>query len=91
MQPYFYDPEYQAQYQTTQNTTSRYQSRSDRNKQLEESIFALLHHILTEDANNSYIQSFLTVNQYVEEQNLNPEEVMIELHETKCPPNGKHP
>ena len=49
-----------------------------------------LHRILTEECNNTYIQSFLPVNNFIEENNLNPEELSIVMHATDKPPSGHH-
>ena len=49
-----------------------------------------LHRILTEECNNTYIQSFLPVNNFIEENNLNPEELIIIMHATDKPPSGHY-
>ena len=39
---------------------------------------------------NTYLQSFLSVNNFIEENNLNPEELSIVMHATDKPPSGHH-
>lgn len=85
LQVYFYDPSYQATLRSSQlNRTSR----TDSEMQLELTIFTSLEQILRR--NNSYLQSFFSIDEFIRMENLNPEEIRIELHETTKPPIGEH-
>ena len=57
---------------------------------LKEDIFWTLHTILSEECNNTYLQSFLSVNKFIQENNLNPEELSIVMHATDKPPVNHH-
>jgi len=56
LQLYFLDPDYQASFRAT-----RYQSESQIANPIDKEIFLRLHSGITEEANNSYVRSFLTV------------------------------
>ena len=88
MQTYFHDPEYQANYRATRNART---SLPARELELRTVIFRTLQDILTRDCNNPYLRSFLSINEFIVQQNLNPEELRIELRATERPPTGHHP
>lgn len=46
---------------------------------------------MTQEAHNTYISSFLTVSEWIQQSGHNPEEISIELHETERPSGGQHP
>ena len=50
----------------------------------------LLRDILVHDYNNTYLQSFFSVNEYIQRNNLSPENLNLELHATDKPPPGHH-
>eukprot|EP00571_Detonula_confervacea_P014553 CAMPEP_0172308584 /NCGR_PEP_ID=MMETSP1058-20130122/9127_1 /TAXON_ID=83371 /ORGANISM="Detonula confervacea, Strain CCMP 353" /LENGTH=520 /DNA_ID=CAMNT_0013021029 /DNA_START=96 /DNA_END=1655 /DNA_ORIENTATION=- len=92
LQVYFCDPDYQAEIRA-----SRFDS-ADQTKFVHDYnrfLFRKLHRILLE-VQNSYLDSFLSVNEYIEQHNLNPDEIKIELHESDRPEDayrrrGRHP
>ena len=88
MQTYFYDAEYQAQHRTTRDSSTSVPARE---LAVRTDIFRELHRILTEVCDNSYLRSFLSINQFIRERGLNPDELRIELHATDKPPANHHP
>ena len=84
MQAYFHNAEYQARHRASRGG-------SEEDLELQTRIFCNLHWCLTKECNNSYLQSFLTVNEYIAENNLNPEEFSIVMHSTDNIPLGHHP
>ena len=62
-------------------------SNSESNRQ---GIFCRLHSAITEQANNSYVRSFLNVVEWIRQSGHNPEELHFELHETERPAGGQH-
>ena len=54
------------------------------------SIFRTLHRIIANECQNSYLQSFLSINEYIQRERLNPEEVQIQLCATERPQEGHH-
>ena len=88
LQTYFYDAEFQAKYRALKSARS-----SIRQTELlrRERIFRLLHDILVNDCNNSYLQSFLSINEFIRSRNMRPETLCIELHATHKPEQGHHP
>ena len=55
------------------------------------SLFHMLHQMLL-NAPNSHLQSFLSIKEYVETNNLNPAETFFEIHGTDRPtPSNQHP
>ena len=87
MQTYFHDPDFQAKHRASRGNSGV----SPRYMALREKIFRTLHTILSEECNNTYLQSFLSVHNFVQENNLNPEELSIVMHATDKPPTGHHP
>lgn len=81
LQIYFYDPEYQHDIRVLKSTSPNSQQNSKEQLSLERSIFEKLHRVLS--SHNSYLQSFLTINEYIEKEQLNPEEICFELHSIK--------
>jgi hypothetical protein len=53
-------------------------------------IFSRLRTSLVDEANNTYIASFLTVVEWIRQKRIDPEEVQIQLHETEKPGHGQH-
>lgn len=88
MQTYFHDEEFQAQHRANRNSSTS-QSETILNRRV--AIFRLLRNILINDCNNSYLRSYITVNDYIKENNLNPSNLHIELHATEKPLEGHHP
>ena len=87
MQTYFHDPEYQAAHRANRNARGNI-SQNDIDKRT--AIFHTLHRIIAEDCHNSYLQSFLSVNEYIQREGINPEEVQIQLCATERPQDGHH-
>ena len=85
MQTYFHDPEYQATHRATRNASTNIAG-NDMNKRV--SIFRTLHRIIANECQNSYLQSFLSINEYIQRERLNPEEVQIQLCATERPQEG---
>ena len=54
------------------------------------SIFCTLHRIIANECQNSYLQSFLSINEYIQRERLNPEDVQIQLCATERPQEGHH-
>lgn len=88
MQTYFHDPDYQAKHRASRG---RPDTRDGNDLVLREDIFMELYIILTDECANTYLQSFMSVNDFIEKNNLNPEELSIVLHATDKPPVGHHP
>ena len=88
MQTYFHDPAYQADYRARRDASPEL---SQSIFQRRVSIFRKLHHILINDCKNSYLEFFLSVNEYIKKEKLNPEDIQLELHATERPSNGMHP
>ena len=88
LQTYFYDAEFQAKYRALKSARS-----SIRQTELlrRERIFRLLHDILVNDCNNSYLQSFLSINELIRSRNVRPKTLCIEFHVTHKPEQGHHP
>ena len=62
-----------------------------RERTMRTNIFRKLHRILKDVCNNSYLRSFLSINQFIQQEKLNLEELKIELHATDKPAPGHHP
>lgn len=86
LQVYFLDPDYQASLRAT-----RYSAEGAGPNQMDVQIFQRIHNSLTQEAHNTYISSFLTVSEWIQQSGHNPEEISIELHETERPSGGQHP
>ena len=86
MQTYFRDAEYQDKLRASRNGGAR--SAQIHNKEI--SIFQQLRLSLTQECSNSYLRSFVTVNEYIQQNNLNPDELQIELHAVDKPAPGQH-
>ena len=88
LQTYFYDAEFQANHRALRaaNSSIREAELSRRRD-----IFRFLHKILVNECNNSYIHSFLNINEYIRVNNIRPETLLIELHATTKPEAGHHP
>ncbi|KAL7542017.1 hypothetical protein ACHAXR_012464, partial [Thalassiosira sp. AJA248-18] len=84
IQAYFCDPSSQDSYRANRNQPSAV------DRDIQESVFRTLRLVLTEDCTNRYLQSFFSVNEYIQNNNLNPEEVRLELHATTSPQPGIH-
>ena len=67
---YFYDPHFQAKHKALQSST-----RAIKQRELAQrvDIFRLLRDILVHDCNNTYLQSFFSVNEYIQRNSLSPE------------------
>ena len=87
MQTYFHDPDFQASHRATRGPPN---SPVSNDAALWEHIFRELHRILTEECTNTYLQSFISVNNFITERRLNPEELSIQMHATDKPPTGHH-
>eukprot|EP00956_Cyclotella_meneghiniana_P030362 scaffold76058_cov23-Cyclotella_meneghiniana.AAC.1 len=85
LQIYFLDPGYQATLRA-----QRYIAEHDTEDQRDVQLFSLLHTALTQEADNSYIRSFLTIVEWIRHSDHNPDEVQLELHETERPSGGQH-
>ena len=84
MQTYFHDPKFQARHRSMRG------SGSSEDLELRTTIFRNLHRCLI-DCNNSYLRSFLSVNEYITKHNLDPQEFSIVMHSTDNIPAGHHP
>ena len=84
MLTYCHDPEFQARH------LAMIGSGSDKDLELRTTIFRNLHLCLT-DCNNSYLRSFLSVNEYITQHNLDPKEFSIVIHSTDNILDGHHP
>ena len=80
---YFLDPDYQATLRAT-----RYVSDGVPSDPNDVQVFQQIHTALTQEANNAYISSFLTVVEWICQSGHNPEEIHMELHETERPLGG---
>jgi hypothetical protein len=86
LQVYFLDPDYQATLRATRYLSD---ARAVPDEQDVE-IFSRLRTSLVDEANNTYIASFLTVVEWIRQNRIHPEEVQIQLHETEKPGQGQH-
>ena len=86
LQVYFLDPDYQASLRST-----RYLPNGASADPKDIQVFSQLHTALTQEANNSYIRSFLTAVEWIRQSGYRPEEISLELHETERPDAGEHP
>ena len=84
LQVYFYDEQVQSEIRASRNRPN-----NDTDYQKEIRIFRKLQTILQQ--NNTYLRSFITVNEYITNSNHNPEEISFELHATDKPSNQQHP
>ena len=87
LQTYFYDPDFQAKHRALRSSTSTIKQRELTRRM---DIVRLLRDILVHDCNNTYLQSFFSVNEYIQRNNLSPENLSLELHTTDKPPPGHH-
>ena len=88
LQTYFYDPDYQHQQRALFLQENPEELDDDHQRNL--ATFQLLHDTLLE-CNNSYLMSFLSMKEYIEDNNLNPLDLNFEIHATETPPNNAHP
>ena len=79
LQIYFLDSEEQATCRAQQFSDNA--GTSEREHQLDIAIFDRLRSML-EDCNNSHLQSFQSVNEFVQNSGIDPTEVSIQLHAT---------
>ena len=86
LQVYFCDPADQDRYSASRNTSSKI----DREKEKNVRVFADLRRILTQEVTTTYLQSFFNINEFIEQEQLNPEEVHLVLHSTAKPEQGIH-
>ena len=68
---------------------SAFQEDSNNNQEKDILIFCLLHQILM-SCRNTYLQYFLNIKEYVEQNNLNLSDLSIEIHSTERPADGHH-
>jgi hypothetical protein len=85
LQVYFLDPDYQAELRATRYLSDARAAPDEQDVQ----IFSMLRTALIDEANNTYITSFLTVVEWIRQTRANPEEVQIQSHETEKPA-GQH-
>ena len=103
VQTYFYSSEEQSAHRSTRSSRQQgsnengpvagqsRQHNSNSESTMEVDIFELLRKILVEDCRNTYLTSFYTVNEFIQNHGLNPEEIEIELLEpTDLPYSGYH-
>ena len=81
LQTYFLDPAEQPSARAGQVQQFAQRQLSDREQRWDLELFTTLQEILTE-CNNTYINSFKSVKEYVESENINPTEVSIQIHAT---------
>jgi hypothetical protein len=87
LQVYFFDPNWQSEHRVA---SMRFGGEFVAEQHhLDVEIYQILHQCLTE--HHSYIQSFLTVKEYLDRLEVNPTELCIQLHATSRPGNGEHP
>ena len=79
IQTYFCDPNFQDRHRASRNGTQ-----SSSIQALQEWVFRILREVLTQDAGNTYLQSFLNINEYVTRSGINPEEVHLEQDDLTC-------
>ena len=87
LQTYFYGPAFQAKHRALRSSTSTIKQRELTQRM---DIFRLLRDILVHDCNNTYLQSFFSMNEYIQRNNLSPENLNLELHATDKPPPRHH-
>jgi len=87
LQVYFCDPADQDRYSASRNTSSKI----DREKEKNVRVFADLRRILTQEVTTTYLQSFFNINEFIEQEQLNPEEVHLVLHSSDKLEQGIHP
>ena len=87
LQTYFHDPDFQAKHRALRSSTSTIKQRELTRRM---DIFRLLRDILVHDCNNTYLQSFFSVNEYIQQTNLSSENLNLELHTIDTPPPGHH-
>ncbi len=83
-QTYFHDPEFQSQHRATRSGT-----RSEEDIAADREIYEHLRRVLQDEANNLLIQSYKTIGEYIEENDLNPEEYAVVLLDKV--PTDQHP
>lgn len=88
IQLYCHDPEYQAAQRAKRNCN---ETTSIRDKNLILDLYRKTRLSIETEANNSYLKAYKIMLDYIEENNLNPEELRYELHATDKPPEGQHP
>jgi hypothetical protein len=86
LQVYFLDPDYQATLRATRYLSDARAAPDEQDVE----IFSRLRTSLVDEANNTYIASFLTVVEWIRQNRIDPEEVQIQLHETEKPGQGQH-
>ena len=86
LQVYFLDPDYQATLRATRYLSDVRAAPDEQDVE----IFSRLRTSLVDEANNTYIASFLTVVEWIRHNRIDPEEVQIQLHETEKPGQGQH-
>jgi len=86
LQTYFYDPQQQARIRAKQLNPSE----NKKNEERDERIFFALHEIIIH-AQNKYLEAFLNLKEFVRKENLNPNEILFQLHDTTNPKNNEHP
>ena len=88
LQTYFYDPDFQAKHRALQSFVSAIKQRELTRRV---AIFHLLRDILVNGCNNTYLQSLFSVHEYIQQINVSPKYLGLELHTTYKPPPGHHP
>ena len=83
-QTYYHDPEFQAMHRATRNNGG-----DGAHTETDKRIFALLREILQDDANNTLIAAYQTINEYIDTNNLDPKDYCVALLDKV--PNGEHP
>eukprot|EP00984_Skeletonema_dohrnii_P016913 scaffold7597_cov105-Skeletonema_dohrnii-CCMP3373.AAC.2 len=81
LQIYFLDPQYQAEMRASKfrDPTKPMTPKEHALHNIEISLFNKLQRLLT-TMKNSYLESFLTAHEYVQQQHLNPDDLEIEIH-----------
>ena len=85
IQTYFYDPQEQAKLRAKRLSSSK----NIQDQERFERIFFALHSIIIH-AENKYLQAFLNLKEFVDNNNLNVKEIRFQLHDTKNPKDNKH-